>query len=135
MFSAPSITQPDVRAPLPHPEYRRREFPRRPQLGFHEANIGDFFETIEVAKVVKDGKAETDKAGNVLTVKKERPRTLLSFPVSPKAVGGAQEIRFCTERDQRRRQDALIRGGAGLDLRLARTPQALLRSRLDYLPV
>jgi hypothetical protein len=41
----------------------------------HEANIGDFFETVEVAKVDKDGKAETDEAGNMLTVK-ERPRLI-----------------------------------------------------------
>jgi hypothetical protein len=30
----------------------------------HEANIGDFLETVEVVKVNKDGKAETDEAGN-----------------------------------------------------------------------
>ena len=38
----------------------------------HEANIGDYFETVEVAKVDRDGKAETDEAGNMLTVKTER---------------------------------------------------------------
>lgn len=42
----------------------------------HEANIGDFFETVEVAKVDKEGKAETDAAGNILAVKKERPRLI-----------------------------------------------------------
>jgi hypothetical protein len=42
----------------------------------HEADIGDFFETVEVAKVGKDGKAETDEAGKMLTVKKERPRLI-----------------------------------------------------------
>jgi hypothetical protein len=30
----------------------------------HEANIGDYFETVEVAKVGKDGKAETNEATN-----------------------------------------------------------------------
>jgi hypothetical protein len=45
----------------------------------HEANIGDYFETVEVAKVDRDGKAETDEAGNMLTVKTERPR-LISDP-------------------------------------------------------
>jgi hypothetical protein len=42
----------------------------------HEADIADFFETVEVAKVGKDGKAETDEAGYLLTVKKERPRLI-----------------------------------------------------------
>ncbi len=42
----------------------------------HEANIGDLWETYEAAKVGKDGKAETDEAGNMLTVKKERPRLI-----------------------------------------------------------
>ena len=42
----------------------------------HEADIGDFFETVEVSKVDKDGKAETDEAGNMLTVKKERARLI-----------------------------------------------------------
>lgn len=40
----------------------------------HEADIGDFFETVEVAKSDKDGKAETDEAGRMLTVKKQRPK-------------------------------------------------------------
>jgi hypothetical protein len=42
----------------------------------HEANIGDYFETVEVAKVGKDGKAETNEAGKLLTVKNERPRLI-----------------------------------------------------------
>jgi hypothetical protein len=42
----------------------------------HEANIGDLWETYEAAKVGKDGKAETDEAGKMLTVKKERPRLI-----------------------------------------------------------
>ena len=41
----------------------------------HEADIGDFFETVEVAKSDKDGKAATDEAGKMLTVKKQRPRS------------------------------------------------------------
>jgi hypothetical protein len=46
----------------------------------HEADIGDFFETVEVAKSDKDGKAETDEAGKMLTVKKQRPRLLSDLP-------------------------------------------------------
>jgi len=45
-----------------------------------EADIGDFFEAVEVAKVDKDGKAETNAAGNMLTVKRERPRLLSDLP-------------------------------------------------------
>src|SRR5215472_1821076 len=39
------------------------------------ADIGDFFETVDVAKSDK-GRPETDKAGKMLTVKKQRPRLL-----------------------------------------------------------
>ena len=46
----------------------------------HEADIGDFFETIEVAKSDGDGKLETDAAGKMLTVKKQRPRLLSDLP-------------------------------------------------------
>jgi len=42
----------------------------------HEADIGDFFETVEAAKSDKDGKAATDETGKMLTVKKQRPRLL-----------------------------------------------------------
>jgi hypothetical protein len=42
----------------------------------HEANIGDLWETYEATKVGKDGKAEIDEAGNMLTVKTERPRLI-----------------------------------------------------------
>jgi hypothetical protein len=42
----------------------------------HEANIGDLWETYEAAKVGKDGKAETDETGNMLTVRNQRPRLL-----------------------------------------------------------
>ena len=42
----------------------------------HEANIGDLWETYEAAKVGKDGKAETDESGNMLTSRKQRPRLL-----------------------------------------------------------
>jgi len=38
----------------------------------HETNIGDFFETVELAKVDKDGKAETDAAANMLTTERLR---------------------------------------------------------------
>jgi hypothetical protein len=46
----------------------------------HEADIGDFFETVEVAKSDKDGKAAADEAGKMLTVKKQRPRLLSDLP-------------------------------------------------------
>jgi hypothetical protein len=46
----------------------------------HEADIGDYFETVEVAKSDKDGKLETDEAGKMLTVKKQRPRLLSDLP-------------------------------------------------------
>jgi terminase small subunit-like protein len=46
----------------------------------HEADIGDFFETVEVAKSDRDGKLETDETGKMLTVKKQRPRLLSDLP-------------------------------------------------------
>jgi hypothetical protein len=46
----------------------------------HEADIGDFFETVEVAKSDKDGKLETDETDKMLTVKKQRPRLLSDLP-------------------------------------------------------
>jgi hypothetical protein len=46
----------------------------------HEADIGNFFETVEVAKSDKDGKLATDEAGKMLTVKKQRPRLLSDLP-------------------------------------------------------
>jgi hypothetical protein len=46
----------------------------------HEADIGDFFETVEAAKSDKDGKAATDEAGKMLTVRKQRPRLLSDLP-------------------------------------------------------
>jgi hypothetical protein len=46
----------------------------------HEADIGDFFETVEAAKSDKDGKAATDESGKMLTVKKQRPRLLSDLP-------------------------------------------------------
>ena len=46
----------------------------------HEADIGDFFETVEVAKSDKDGQAATDEAGKMLTVKKQRPKLLSDLP-------------------------------------------------------
>jgi hypothetical protein len=45
-----------------------------------DADIGDFFETVEVAKVDKDGKAATDEAEKILTVKKQRPKLLSDLP-------------------------------------------------------
>ncbi len=46
----------------------------------HEADIGNFFETVGVVKSDKDGKAEHDKAGKMLTVLKQRPRFLSDLP-------------------------------------------------------
>ena len=46
----------------------------------HEADIGDFFETVEVARSDKDGKAESDEAGKMLTVRKQRPKLLSDLP-------------------------------------------------------
>jgi hypothetical protein len=46
----------------------------------HEADIGDFFETVEVARSDKDGKVETDEAGKMLTVRKQRPKVLSDLP-------------------------------------------------------
>src|SRR5271169_2410938 len=46
----------------------------------HEADIGEFFETVEVAKVDKEGKAATDEAAKLLTVRKQRPRLLSDLP-------------------------------------------------------
>jgi hypothetical protein len=45
----------------------------------HEADIGDLWETYETT-IGQDGKAETDEAGNMLTVKKRRPRLLSDLP-------------------------------------------------------
>lgn len=42
----------------------------------HEANIQDLYETYESAKTNKDGQLEVDADGNVLTVRKERPRLI-----------------------------------------------------------
>jgi terminase small subunit-like protein len=46
----------------------------------HEADIGDFFETVEVAKSDKDGKLETDETGKMQTVKKQRAKLLSDIP-------------------------------------------------------
>jgi Terminase small subunit len=45
-----------------------------------EADIGDFFETVEAAKSDKNGDIATDKAGKMLTVKKQRPKLLSDLP-------------------------------------------------------
>jgi hypothetical protein len=46
----------------------------------HEADIGDLWETYEAAKVGKDGNAETDEPGHMLTLRKQRPRLLSDLP-------------------------------------------------------
>jgi hypothetical protein len=53
----------------------------------HEADIGDYFETVEVAKS-KDGKVQTDEAGKMLTVKKQQAKLLSDLP---------PELRKCIE--------------------------------------
>ena len=46
----------------------------------HEADIGEFFETYEVAKTDKNGNIETDENGKMVTIEKERPRRLSNIP-------------------------------------------------------
>jgi hypothetical protein len=46
----------------------------------HEADIGDYFETHEAAKAGRDGKLETDEAGKMLTVRKQRAKLLNDLP-------------------------------------------------------
>jgi hypothetical protein len=60
------------------PEKRRRI--EEALWSMHDADIGDCFETYEVAKVGRDGKLETDEDGKMLTVKKQRPRLLSEMP-------------------------------------------------------
>jgi Terminase small subunit len=45
-----------------------------------EGDIGDFFETVEVAKSGKDGKLATDETGRMATVRKQRPRLINDLP-------------------------------------------------------
>jgi len=58
----------------------KRQRIERQLWAIHEADIGDFFESVEVAKSDKDGKAVTDETGKMLTVKKQRPRLLSDLP-------------------------------------------------------
>jgi hypothetical protein len=46
----------------------------------HDADIGEFFETYEVAKTDKNGNIETDENGKMVTIEKERPRRLSNIP-------------------------------------------------------
>jgi hypothetical protein len=46
----------------------------------HEADIGDLWETYEAARVGKDGKAEIDEAGRMLTLRNQRPKLLSDLP-------------------------------------------------------
>jgi hypothetical protein len=46
----------------------------------HEADIGEFFETYEIAKTDKNGNIETDENGKLVTIEKERPRRLSNIP-------------------------------------------------------
>jgi hypothetical protein len=52
----------------------------------HEADIGDCFETFEAAKVGTEGKMETDEAGKMLTVRKQRPKLLSDLPADVRKV-------------------------------------------------
>src|SRR5262249_41846324 len=47
----------------------------------HEADIANFFETVEVAKSDKGSRAATAETGKMLTVKKQRPRLLSDLPL------------------------------------------------------
>jgi hypothetical protein len=60
------------------PEKRRRL--EEALWSMHEADIGNFFETVEVAKSNKEGKLETDEDGKMLMVKKQRPRLFSELP-------------------------------------------------------
>ena len=46
----------------------------------HEADIGEFFETYEIAKTDKNGNIETNENGKMVTIEKERPRRLSNIP-------------------------------------------------------
>jgi hypothetical protein len=59
----------------------------------HEADVGDFFETVEVAKSDKDGNAATDETGKMLTVKKQRPRLLSDL--CPSFIPSCRQTRNC----------------------------------------
>jgi hypothetical protein len=48
--------------------------------GVMEADLGNYFETHEAAKVGKGGELETDGAGKMLTVRKQRPKLLSDLP-------------------------------------------------------
>jgi hypothetical protein len=60
------------------PEKRRRL--EEALWSVHDADIGNFFETVEVAKTNKDGKLATDEAGKPQTVKKQRAKLLSELP-------------------------------------------------------
>jgi hypothetical protein len=60
------------------PEKRRRL--EEALWSMHDADIGDCFETVEVAKIGRDGKPETDETGKQLTVRKQRPKLLSDLP-------------------------------------------------------
>jgi hypothetical protein len=47
----------------------------------HEADIGNFFEIVEVAKSDKDGKLATDQEGKMLTVRKQRAKLINDLPL------------------------------------------------------
>jgi hypothetical protein len=46
----------------------------------HEGDIGDFFETVEVAKTSIDGKLATDPDGRMVTVRRQRPKLISDLP-------------------------------------------------------
>jgi hypothetical protein len=60
------------------PEKRRRL--EEALWSMHDADIGDCFETVEVAKIGRDGKPEIDEDGKALTVRKQRPKLLSDLP-------------------------------------------------------
>jgi hypothetical protein len=47
----------------------------------HEADIGAFWETYEVAKTSTDGKLATDQEGKMLTVRKQRAKLINDLPL------------------------------------------------------
>lgn len=58
----------------------------------HQANLKDYFETYEAAKVDKGGSLESDAAGKMKTVHKQRPRLLSDLSDSDEAAKLIDEV-------------------------------------------
>ncbi len=80
-------TRPGVKARIKHLAHQAEDLiaEKRQRIeaalwDIHEADLGECFETVEVVKRDKDGKLETDEAGKMLTVRKQRPKLLADLP-------------------------------------------------------